>query len=70
MPKKKENEIAHSVYNGIYTWSSDKYILKVNTKNNTFTVYDKILDKVISSDNKATWESVHRIKIAYFGDDV
>lgn len=67
---KKKKEIKARVSNGVYTWESDKYILNVNTKDNTYTVYDKALGKVIRTNSEATWDSVKSIKIHCFGDDV
>ena len=66
---KKKKKIEAKVSNGVYTWESDKYILKVNTKNNTYTVSDKALGKVMRTNSKATWDSVKRLKIHCFGDD-
>lgn len=70
MKKKKKKRSKQKVSNGVYTWESDKYILNVNTKDNTYTVYDKALGKVIRTNSEATWDSVKSIKIHCFGDDI
>lgn len=54
MQMKKKKRSKQKVSNGVYTWESDKYILNVNTKDNTYTVYDKALGKVIRTNSEAT----------------